>query len=176
MAGIERPDSALVKELIAKANAQLAGFKAVVDSEVSEREAVRLKAQALFDDRFKTSLEAIEVEHLAKGKQGIRVALLRDKGYTNIWQVKNLSFSQICSIDGLGEQSARKITELTKQIEENTKENLRVRINPDCPTNADNELVKALYVMIKNQSLRAECVRIFNENYQGANTELNALK
>ena len=173
MAGFERSDA---KELTIKANAQLAGFKAVIDSEAQEREAVRLKAQALFDDRLKTALEAMEVEHLSKGKQGIRVSLLRDKGYTNMWQVSKLSFSQICGIEGLGQQSATKILDITKQTVENTKENLRVRINPDYPTNADNELVKALYIMIKNGPLRAECGRIFNANYSEVNAEVNALK
>lgn len=173
MANISRPDA---KTLIAKANAQLAGFKAVIDSEGTERESVRLKAQALFDDRLKTALEAMEVEHLSKGKQGIRVALLRDKGYNNMWQVSKLSYSQICGIEGLGQQSATKILDITKQTVENTKENLRVRINPDYPTNADNELVKALYTMIKNQPLRLECGRIFNANYQVVNAEVNALK
>ncbi len=173
MANISRPDA---KTLIAKANAQLAGFKAVIDSEGAERESVRLKAQALFDDRLKTALEAMEVEHLSKGKQGIRVALLRDKGYNNMWQVSKLSYSQICGIEGLGQQSATKILDITKQTVENTKENLRVRINPDYPTNADNELVKALYIMIKNQPLRLECGRIFNANYQVVNAEVNALK
>ena len=173
MANGSRPDA---KTLIAKANAQLAGFKAVIDSEGAERESVRTKAQALFDDRLKTALEAMEVEHLSKGKQGIRVALLRDKGYNNMWQVSKLSYSQICGIEGLGQQSATKILDITKQTVENTKENLRVRINPDYPTNADNELVKALYIMIKNQPLRLECGRIFNANYQVVNAEVNALK
>ena len=173
MANASRPDA---KELISRANAQLAGFRAVIDSESAEREAVRLKAQALFDDRLKTALEELEVEHLAKGKQGIRVSLLRDKGYTNMWQVSKLSFSQICSIEGLGQQSATKILDITKQTVKNTKENLRVRINPDYPTNADNELVKALYIMIKNGPLRAECGRIYNANYSEVNAEILALK
>ncbi len=176
MANIKRPESSLVKELITRANSQLTDFKAIVDSEHAEREAVRVKAQALFDDRLKTALETMEVEHLSKGKQGIRVALLRDKGYTNMWQISKLRFSDICGIEGLGEQSARKILDITKQTVENTRENLKVRINPDYPTNADNELVKALYIMIKNQSVRVECSRIFNANYQAVNSEVNALK
>ncbi|MDO4418929.1 MAG: DEAD/DEAH box helicase [Ruminococcus sp.] len=176
MANMERPDSALVKELAAKANAQLAGFKAIIDSESIEREAVRIKAQALFDDRLKTALEAIEVEHLARGKQGIRVALLREKGYTNMWQISKLGFSQICAIEGLGEQSARKILDIAKETLENTKENLRVRINADSPVKADEELVKALYVMIKNQPLRSECASVYGENHQAVNSELSAVK
>lgn len=173
MAKIERPEA---KELVNKAVSQLSGFKSIVDSEASEREEVRVKAEALFADRYKTAMEAMDVEHLSKGKQGIRVALLRDKGYTNMWQVAGLKFSQICAIEGLGEQSARKIIDIAKQTSENTKANLRVRINPDTPTKADNELVKALFVMINNRSLRAESSRIYNENYQSVNSELSSLK
>ena len=169
MAGIERPDA---KELIKRANAQLNGFKAIIDSESAERENVRIKAEALFADRFKTAMESMDVEHLSKGKQGIRVALLREKGYTNMWQIMGLDFSRICAIEGLGQQSARKILDITKQTAENTKENLRVRINPDTPTKADSELVKALYVMIKNNELRKDCSRIYIANCDEVNTEL----
>ena len=173
MAGIERPDA---KELIKRANAQLNGFKAIIDSESAERENVRIKAEALFADRFKTAMESMDVEHLSKGKQGIRVALLREKGYTNMWQIMGLDFSRICAIEGLGQQGARKILDITKQTAENTKENLRVRINPDAPTKADSELVKALYVMIKNNELRKDCSRIYIANCDEVNTELQSLK
>lgn len=173
MAKIERPD---VNNLISLAKAQLAGFKNIVDSESKEIEAVRLCAQNLFDDRLKTALQAMEVEHLSKGKQGIRVALLREKGYNNMWQIKDLSFAQICSIEGLGEQSARKILDITKQTVENTKENLRVRINIDCPAKADEDLVKVIYIMIKNQSLRADAKRIYNAQAKDATAEIEALK
>ena len=81
MANVERPE---VKNLISTAKKQLEDFKNIIDSESKEQEAVRLFAQALFDDRLKTSLEEMDVEHLSKGKQGIRVALLRNKGYTNM--------------------------------------------------------------------------------------------
>lgn len=173
MANIERPEA---RSLISRTQAQLKGFKTIIDSESAEREAVRIKAQALFDHRLQDALESMEVEHLSKGKQGIRVSLLRDKGYTNMWQVSKLSYSQICSIEGLGQQSARKILDITKQTVENTKENLKVRINPDSPAKADEELVKALYVMINNQPLRTESSRIYSENLQAVTDEINHAK
>lgn len=176
MAGGKRPDSGLVKSLSERAMSQLAGFKTIVDAERNERENVRLKAQALFDDRYKTALENIEIEHLSKGKQGIRVSLLREKGYTNMWQIKNLSFSQICAIEGIGEQSARKILDITQQTAENTKENLKVRINIDTPTKADEDLVKAIYIMIKNAPLRVEAASLYNDNSKAVAAEVSAAK
>lgn len=173
MAKIERPEA---KELIRLAQAQLNAFRLIADSEPTQSDSVRACANNLYNAKLKASLEAMEVEHLSRGRQGIRVSLLRDKGYTNMYQVSNLSFSQICAIDGLGEQSAQKIMDITRQVVENTKENLKVRINPDCPAAEDEALVKALYVFLKNKPLRSRASGILESNENEALAEINALK
>lgn len=173
MAKIERPEG---KALVSRAQAQLNAFRLIADSSKSEADAVRACANNLYNARLKSALEAMEVEHLAKGKQGIRVSLLREAGYTNMYQVSALDYHGICSVEGLGEQSARKILDITKQVVENTKENLKIRINPDCPVKEDEELVKALYVQIKNRPLRTRAVSILDSNSASVSAEINALK
>lgn len=83
-------------------------------------------AQALYDDRIRTALEQMDVEHINRGKQGIRVGLLREGGIENIWQLSQKSFQELSSIDGLGDQSVRKIQDTVKGIVENTKETGRM--------------------------------------------------
>ena len=123
-----RPDSEKVKAMIARVEFLDMRLGAIAGSEESLHTAVRGGASALFEDRVQKALTAMEVEHLNKARQGIRVGLLRDAGIETVWQASRLSFRELCNIDGLGDQTAQKIQEIIRQIEENTRQTLRVRI------------------------------------------------
>lgn len=163
----EKYDRGQIKKLIKLATDTDAGYKKIIDAEGSQIMAVRNAAQAMYSDRLKTALMAMDTEHLAKGKQGIRVSLLVDAGIKNIWQLSQMSCGQIEAIHGVGTQTAQKICDTVKQIVENTKENLRVRINADNPGKADTDLVKALYVYIKSKPVRASAKRIYDTCHDG---------
>lgn len=169
-------DRSQAKRLIKQATDSDAGYKKMIDSESSQVVAVRQAAQAFYNDRLRATLEAMDTEHLAKGKQGIRVSLFTDAGISNIWQLSQMSYSQIEAIKGVGAQTAQKVTATVKQIVENTKENLRVRINADNPNKADLTLVKALYVMIKCRPLREKAKSIYEANHKPLLAELESAK
>ena len=172
----EKPDRGQIKSLVKRATDLDAAYKKLIDSESGQIVQVRKAAQALYDDRLKSALEAMDTEHLSKGKQGIRVSLLTDAGIKNIWQLSRMSCAQIEAIKGVGEQTARKVTETVKQIVENTKENLRIRINADNPVKADTDLVRALYIMIKSKPLIAKAKGIFDVNHKPLMSEVEQLK
>ena len=172
----EKPDRGQIKSLVKRATDLDAAYKKLIDSESGQIVQVRKAAQALYDDRLKSALEAMDTEHLSKGKQGIRVSLLTDAGIKNIWQLSRMSCAQIEAVKGVGEQTARKVTETVKQIVENTKENLRIRINADNPVKADTDLVRALYIMIKSKPLIAKAKGIFDVNHKPLMSEVEQLK
>lgn len=122
-------------------------------------------AQALFDDRMRLELEAMDVEHINNGKQGIRVGLLRDAGVVNVYQASRMGYQQLCAIDGLGEKSARKIGEITGKIIENTKSTIRIRLSVDQPHKTDQDLICALYRLIYCRAPRKICARVYEENH-----------
>ncbi len=170
----ENFDRSQIKKLIKRAKDIDAGYKKLIDSEGEQIVSVRKSAQALYNDRLKSSLEAMDTEHLAKGKQGIRVSLFTDAGIENIWQLSQMSYNQIVAIKGVGEQTAQKVSATVKQIVENTKENLRVRINADNPNKADEDLVKALYVLIKCKPLRESAKALYEANHTPLLKELES--
>ena len=159
-----RPDSGLVKAMIKTASAVQTKLQEIRSSENPQRKAAQTAAKGLYDSRVREALESMDVEHINNGKQGIRVSQLRSAGYENVWQVSKLSFQQICGIEGLGEQSARKILETVKQITKNTKDTLRIRLRTDNPSQEDDELIRALYILIHARPLREQCSALCKTN------------
>lgn len=172
----ENFDRGQIKRLIKQARDTDAGYKKLIESEAAQVLSVRQAAQGLYNDRLRTTLEAMDTEHLAKGKQGIRVSLLVDAGIKNIWQLSRMTSAQIEAIKGVGAQSALKITETVKQIVENTKENLRVRINADNPNKADTDIIKALYIYLRCKPLREQARGLYEANHNPLMSELESAK
>ena len=173
---ILRPETGLVKQLIAEATRIDAGLLAMQSTEKEHRRAAQQAAQALYDDRIRKALEEMDVEHINRGKQGIRVSLLRDSGIENIWRLSQKSFQQLSSIDGMGEQSVRKIQDTVKGIVENTKDTIRIRIRMDNPDPVDEQLIRALYIRIHGRALREQGKALYKSHHKPLQQELVAAR
>ena len=173
---ILRPDSGTVKAMMETASRIDAKLQQIAASEEPQRRKTQEAAQRLYDDRIREELEAMDVEHINKGKQGIRVGLLRSSGVETVWQASRLSFQQICDIDGLGEQSALKIRDIIQQIIQNTKDTIRIRIRMENPGQADDALIRALYIRIHARPLREEAKRLYQCNHKQLQQELALAK
>ena len=169
---ILRPDSAAVKAMITLATHIDAGLLAMQNSEKEQRRAAQQAAQKLYDDRIQKALEQMDVEHINRGKQGIRVGILRDNGLENVWQVSQCSFQKLCGMEGLGEQSVRKIQDTVKGIVQNTKDTIRIRIHMDRPSPVDEELIRALYIRIHAKDLRQQGKMLYQANHKPLQQEL----
>ena len=170
---ILRPD---VKNMMAAASRIDSKLQEVSGSADAYRRAAQDAAQQLYDDRLRKELEKMDVDHINNAKQGIRTPLLRDAGIQNVWQASQLSFRQICDIDGLGEQSAQKIRDTVQQICENTKSTLRVRLQIDNPTAADDLLIRALYQLIHFRPLREQAKELYQKHHTPLQQELALCK
>ena len=173
---ILRPDSGTVKAMMETASRIDAKLRQICDSEDAQRRRAQEAAQRLYDDRIREALETMDVEHINKGKQGIRVGLLRSSGVENVWQASRLSFQQICDIDGLGEQSALKIRDTVKQIMQNTKDTIRIRIRMEDPGQVDDDLIRALYTRIHARPLREDAKQLYQCSHKQLQQELALAK
>ena len=173
---ILRPESAEVKAMIAEATRIDAGLQEMQNSEKAHRSAVQQAAKALYEDRMREVLEDMDIEHINRGKQGIRVNLLRDNGIENIWQLSQMNQKQLGSIDGLGEQTVRKIQDTVKGIKNNTKDTIRVRIRMDDPEQVDEDLIRALYIRIHGRALRQRGAALYKANHKPLQQELALAK
>ena len=173
---ILRPDASAVKAMMETAGRIDAKLQEVCASEEPQRRKAQAAAQNLYDDRVRQALEQMDVEHINKGKQGIRVGLLRNAGVDNVWQVSQLSFREICDIEGLGEQSAWKIQDTAKQITQNTKDTIRIRIRVDNPGETDHALIRALYIRLHSRNLRQQCQQLYESNHGALQQELASVQ
>ncbi len=171
-----KPDYRLVKENIGRAVAINQTMAAALNEQKAEITALRSAAEAFYSEKFKAELEAMDVELLAQGKQGIRIASLRAADITNIYQLSQMSVPRLEALEGIGQQGAVKIHKLAQQIVENTRKKLSVRINVDTPTSADDGLVRALYVLIIHDELRNQLRPIYDANRGPLEKELADVK
>ncbi len=160
-----KPDYKQTKSLITKAYDIDSKLKKSINSQREEVSAVRGCADDFYKERLRSTLESLDVDMLSQGKQGIRVSNLRNAGINNIYQLSQMSYPRIEAIGGIGAQGAKKIYETTNQIVENTKKKLSVRINVDSPEKTDDELIRALYILIIHDSLRAQMKQLYKENH-----------
>ena len=173
---ILRPDSGTVKSMIAAAKRIDSKLQEVQGSEEAYRRAAQTAAQSLYDDRIRKELEQMDVEHLNSGKLGIRTSLLRNAGIETVWQASQLSYQQICDVDGLGEQSAQKIQEVIKQITENTRNTTRIRIQIEDPGQVDDALIRSLYQMLRSRPLREQAKDLYRRHHDDLQQELRLAK
>lgn len=148
----------------------------VCASEEPQRAAAQEAARQLFETRVREALEAMDVEHINNGRQGLRVGLLRANGVENVWQASRMTFQEICDIDGLAEQSALKIRDTVAQIIRNTRDTVRVRIRVDGPAPADGALVRALYVRCHSRPLRERAAALYQTHHEPLRRELALTK
>ena len=151
-------------------------MKTALSGQTGEVAQLRRAAEGFYSDKFKAELESMDVELLAQGKQGIRIANLRSAGIQNVWQLSRLSVTRLEALEGIGQQGAVKIRKLTDQIVDNTRKKLSVRIRVDEPAPADDGLIRALYVLIVHDGLRQQLKPIYDTNHKEIQKELEAAK
>ena len=134
-----------------------------IDEEYTSK--VKSDSKKLLSRQIEEDLKNIPVEELSKAKEGIRVQALKDAGIKNIYQLKNMSYSRIDSIKGVGEVSAKAIVRNVRLIEQSAVSNATVRINADKPSRHDEQLVTDLYKLRKTKSISNDAERLYEENH-----------
>ena len=160
-----KPDHRESKNLIDRAHEIDKRLRESIDAQRGEIAAVRRAADTFYTEKLKAALEAMDIEMLSQGKQGIRVSYLRNAGIDNLFQLSKMSRTRIEALDGIGAQGAKKIWETTEKIVANTKEKLSLRIQADEPCEADDVLISALFVLVLHESLRTSMKQLYKENH-----------
>ncbi|MBR5447372.1 MAG: DEAD/DEAH box helicase [Clostridia bacterium] len=169
-------DKKAVKSLTARASVIDKFLYDAVNSERVELNELKKNANSFFKEKFKEELRAMDVDMLAQGKNGIRTGPLKNAGINNIYELSQLSLSRLNAISGIGDKSASKIHEQTRQIVKNAEEKFTPRISAYDPTPADDLLIKAAYVLICHGDARPKLKSIYDENHRPLARELEALR
>lgn len=158
-----RIDKKLVRSSLRTVLGMDAWLKQTIEEEGSQIQQLRAGIQELISEETVKTLQSLDIEQINQNKQGIRVAVLREAGITNIQQVNRMSLQKLIDLDGIGEQSARKIKEIAQEITEKTRESTNVRLSVDNQSPASTKLVKATYVLMRSQSIRERSRALFEE-------------
>ena len=168
----EKPNYKQISALLDWADQRDLALRAMLDAQAAEVSALRKTAEEFYSQKFSRELESMDVELLAQGKQGIRVASLRSAGIANIRQLAACSVPQLEALEGIGRQSAVKIHGLCRQIVENTRKKLTVRIRADGAFPEDDVLIRALMVLLEHERLRPQLKAIYEANHRPLRQEL----
>jgi len=171
-----RPNADASRKMIVTASGILSRLQQIDAAGQEHKATVQRTADLLFAQRVRHTLEAMDVEHINRARKGLRISLLREAGINNVYQASQLSFKQVCDIDGLGEQSAARIRDTIEQIKKNTEDTIRVRLNIESPDQADNVLVRALYVYIHSKKPAKECAELYHQHCAAVQHEMHIVQ
>lgn len=172
----KKPNYKQIKALLQQVSAVDSFMKTALEGQKAEIAEVRRAADEFYRDRFQSELEAMDVELLAQGKQGVRVANLRAAGIHNLYQLSEMSVPRLEALEGIGQQGAVKIHSLAQQIVENTRKKMSVRIRVDDPKVTDDKLIKALYVLLQHDTQRKQFQFLYDQNHKMILREMEAAK
>ena len=171
-----KPDYKAIKQMLDDAYNIDRAAHAAQDGKAEEVKQLRQAAEEFYRAKCQAELEAMDVELLAQGKQGIRVSYLQNAGIHNLYQLSQWSIPRLEALDGIGAQSAEKIHTLARQIVDNTKKKLTVRIQVDEPTPADDKLLRALYVLVLREDLRKQLQPLYKSQHAALQKALERAK
>ena len=167
-----RPDKKQTKSLLKRTKELDNWIKTAIDAQKEEVAQLRRGADLFVNEKYKAELDAMDVDMLAQGKQGIRVSNLKSAGIRSMYQLSQMSRTQIEAVEGIGAQGAEKIFELTKEIARNTREKMSVRIDTDNPSKADDTMVSALYLLILHEDQRSFLRTLYEQHHKALTKEL----
>lgn len=146
-------------QAVLKVDAQLVKFG---EEEPLRKLAVRQAAERVWQESIRKTLESMDIEELNRQKLGLRLSVLREAGIENIWQVSQMSLVQLTDLDGIGEQSAKKIREISTAIYQSVQKTTGIRLSPDNRTPAADDLIQKLYVYGKAKELEKESRKLID--------------
>ena len=116
---------------------------------------------ALQQEEAAKQLQAMDVEIINTDKEGIRISTLKEAGITTVGQILDMSSDRLQSINGIGAVSAEKIITNANAVKKQTIKNTQVRISPENKSAKTTELVKNLYLILREQSVFKGAVKLY---------------
>ena len=156
------PDFNVIKGALRQLTAADSELKDIIDSAVTDKNAVEAALSACADSSRSRVLESIDVSELNRDKLGIRVGALRNAGFTNVRQINETSAGKLMSIEGIGEDTAYKIKAIARRISEEVKTSTFVRMLPESRTEETDALVKAIYVLRESREIRKQAKTLYD--------------
>lgn len=140
-----RPFSAFdAKRLIDRHKNLRAGLEEVDEAKQAAQEEISSVADKMVTQELLEILQDIPIEEINRKKSGFRIKALRDYGYCTIADIATASVYNLASIRGISEDSAYSIHREVKNIVNQARVGIKIRLNLDEKTPATTNLVLAI--------------------------------
>ena len=110
---------------------------------------VESELQKIYGMKAFTALENISVEELKNSKAGIRVSLLKDAGYENLYQLARLKDWELTAIDGIGEKQAEAIRNIITEFINSMAKHVHVKLTLEKDENGEVPNMELLMALTK---------------------------
>ncbi|MBO4473567.1 MAG: hypothetical protein J5750_01500 [Clostridiales bacterium] len=105
-------------------------------------------------------LKTIPVEELNARKAGIRINLLRDAGYTDMYSICMATQDTLSRIYGIGDQMAAKAKEIARSVSIEVCNSVKLKISTDHKTEEYSRLVTAVAEHMRAKEILPKCEQV----------------
>ncbi len=137
------------------------------------RQRVKDASDTLVKKEADNMLNSIPVEEINREKNGIRVKLLRDKGYNTIADLNKASVHTLAMLNGISDDGAVQIKKIVGEIAERTQKEAKLRLSADKRTSESTALVSALLKYRRALSICEKCRSLLSYEKAVASAEKN---
>lgn len=158
----ERSALITVLERIEQADKNL---RFLIDQDQSREKEIAYAYEGIRRMQAAEALRQVDLAQLNADHSGIRISALRNAGLTNVAQLLQLSFPQLVSINGIGENSAYRIRERAEEIRSDVEQSITVRFDPDNRLPQYSNLLRMLYIYQLSREDAARARKLFTQYY-----------
>lgn len=120
-------------------------------------------------------LQFIPVDELNARKAGIRINLLKEAGYGNMYDIWATSAEKLSSVHGIGEVQAGKAKDIANALATEVCNSVKLKLSTDHKTEEYNELVKSVAEHIRATNYLPYCQNLLAMIPQDTETEIEKL-
>lgn len=148
-----------------------AGPQYLTDTVSDIRSAIDLVSQP----EGQRKLQFIPIEELNARKAGIRINVLKDAGYVNMYDIWSASSEKLSSVYGIGEVMAQKAKEIANAVADEVCNSVKLKLSTDHKTPEYSKLVTSVAEYIRAKNYLPYCQRILAMLPPTTNDELASL-
>ncbi|MCL2365258.1 MAG: DEAD/DEAH box helicase [Defluviitaleaceae bacterium] len=160
----ERPNKQAVKATIATISLLEKELRNISVSDADLKYAVSLKSKEMRQCAAHAELAMMDVDVLNADKQGIRVSALKRAGINNIAQLYDMSVFSITAINGIGEQTAKKIKNIVNKLHSAILPMAKIQINLHNKTTSQDTVIQCLYILLNGAEVRTRANHILSRD------------
>ena len=155
---IEKRDA---KYVITQHQTLLSGLQNAVKLGGQMRQAIKDSSDALAMQAAVKTLREIPVEELNRQKRGIRVKVLKDRGYCTMADLHAASVHALAAVNGISDEGAVTIKQLTRDIVETVRRATKIKLSLDDRNKAATCLVQAISKFHRCEGSVLACQRLY---------------